>query len=218
MSEEEGAWWVTEHLCEFTRRYCNKPVVGFKWKPFVDSWNLPATQGMLKKIASFDEPKIKVIFMTRNPLDVLISKQKHKTQGAGAAREGVKAHCKPDEEDCIKLHAAFGKGLTLPSNGLIKKLQESTDAFDLFDTSLRDMGITYLRTSYEKLYDSEDAEEWMRIFKFLGRGPTHNLTLDRVTETLPFVQTSPKTHLESLSNFAEIQSVLNGTDFEKLLH
>jgi len=214
MSEEEGAWWVTEHLCEFTRRHCNKPVVGFKWKPFVDSWNLSAAQGMLKKIASFNKPKIRVIYMTRNHLDVMISKRKHKDNRS----KGVKAHCKPDEKDCIKIHASFGEGIDLPSNELVKTLQENADAVELFDSSLRDMGIIYMKTSYEKLYNSDDAEEWMRIFRFLGRGPTHDLTLDTVMRSLPYVKTSPKSHAEILVNFAEVQSVLNGTNFEHMLH
>jgi len=212
MSEEEGAWWVTEHLCEFTRRYCDKPIVGFKWKPFVDSWNLPAAKAILKKISSFERPKIRVIFMTRNPLDVLISKRKHQEN------KNAKAHCRPYEDDCIKTHASSAIGLTLPYDGLVKTLQESMDAFESFETTLWNMNISYIRTTYEKLYNSGDAVEWMRIFRFLGRGPSQNLTLDVVRDALPYVQTSSRSHQESLLNYLEVQSILKDTKFEELLH
>ncbi|GFH59866.1 hypothetical protein CTEN210_16341 [Chaetoceros tenuissimus] len=68
-TEEVGKWWLTAHLCEFAHKYCDRPLAAFKWKPFVDSWKLPAAQGILKQLAEFDDPRIKVIYMTRNPLD-----------------------------------------------------------------------------------------------------------------------------------------------------
>jgi len=213
MTEKEGAWWVTEHLCQFAHRHCDKPLVAFKWKPFVDSWTLPAAQGMLKKIATFNQPKIRVIFMTRNPLDVMISKMKHKT-----SKTTVKAHCKPGDEECLKLHASSGSGLTLPLETLLEDLTEANAAFEIFEKSLKDMDILHIKTTYEDLYDRDDAEEWMRMFKFLGKGPTENLTMSDVVDSFTMAATSAKNHSVSLANYDEVYKLLGGSEFEGLLH
>mmetsp|Transcript_27881 Transcript_27881/g.34417 ORF Transcript_27881/g.34417 Transcript_27881/m.34417 type:complete len:116 (-) Transcript_27881:163-510(-) len=114
--------------------------------------------------------------MTRNHIDVLISKVKHKV----GKKHGVSAHCENDDNQCIRLHEKWSKNLTLPIEGLIEALEDNYAGFKLFEQTMQQMGIDYYRTSFEKLYESEDAEEWMRIFRFLGRGPTHSLTLDKV--------------------------------------
>jgi hypothetical protein len=213
MTEEEGAWWITEHLCQFAHRHCDKPLVSFKWKPFLDSWELPAAKGMLRKLATFNEPRIKVIFMTRNPLDVMISKAKHKsTHGR------LDAHCKANDVRCIKKQKEKGTGLHLPTETLLKDLTEAFDAFDVFEESLNDWNIDYIKTTYEDLYDRDDAGEWMRIFKYLGRGPTHNLTMAQVVESFTLAPTSHKHHNESLANYQEVYELLVDTEFEYLIH
>ena len=40
-----------------------------------------------------------------------------------------------------------------------------------------------VETTYEDLYDRDDAEEWMKIFKYHGRSPTQNFTVQDVTES-----------------------------------
>lgn len=215
MTEEEGSWWVSEHLCQFAHLHCDKPLAAFKWKPFVDSWELPAAQGMLNKIATFDDPKIKVIFMTRNPLDVLISKTKHHASGAGHQLE---AHCAPDDWECIQQHIDTGRGLVMPVDTLLQDLEEAESAFKMFSNSLERMNVHYIKTTYEDLYAQDHAEEWMRIFKFLGRGPTQNLTMTDVVDSFTMAPTAAKHHNESLANYDEISNLLLDTDYERLLH
>jgi hypothetical protein len=125
MTEEEGAWWLTEHLCQFAHRHCDKPLASFKWKPFVDSWELPAAKGMLRQLSTFRDPRIKVIFMTRNPLDVMISKTKHHDA------HDLVAHCTIGDLKCIKKQEKKGTGLYLPTNTLLKDLKEALDAFEI---------------------------------------------------------------------------------------
>jgi hypothetical protein len=213
MTEEEGSWWVTEHLCQFAHVHCEKPLVAFKWKPFVDSWDLPAARGMLKKLALFDEPKIKVILMSRNPLDVLISKIKHTKSG-----HTIQAHCAPDDQACLELHANSGRGLELPTKDLLKDLKKATDSFQAFASTLKGMNIHHVSTTYEDLYARDDAEEWMNIFKFLGRGPTENLTMTDVIDSFTMAPTAAKHHNESLANYDEIADILVDTEFKGLLH
>lgn len=215
MSAEEGAWWITEHLCEFTRRYCDAPVVGFKWKPFVDSWMLPSSQAMLEKLGTFETPRIRVIFMTRNPLDVLISKVKHHSKGNS---KEIKAHCRIHDEECVQKFHKRGVGLYLPTDTLIQQLDDSYADFELFASQLKKYDVDHIRISYEELYDREDANEWMRVFRFLGRGPTHDLTMDRVRDTFQYATTFSKRHNESLANYKDVCQELQGTKYERLLH
>jgi hypothetical protein len=212
MTEEEGAWWVTEHLCQFAHLYCDTPLAAFKWKPFVESWDLPAAKGMLKKLASFDQPRIKVILMSRNPLDVMISKTKHKSGHA------VQAHCSPDDAECLQTHAKSGRGLELPTKNLLGDLKEATESFEVFANTLNEMNVQYIRTTYEDLYAKDDAEEWMRIFKYLGKGPTQNLTVSDVIASFTMAPTAAKRHNESLANYKEVSNILFNTEFEDLLH
>ena len=151
--------------------------------------------------------------MTRNPLDVLISKRKHKTSG-----HTIQAHCTPDDEDCIKNHAKTGTHLLLPTDTLVEELSEAYAAFEVFESTLQDMGISFVKTTYEDLYGRDDAEEWMRLFKFLGRGPTENLTMKNVTGSFSMVSTSAKNHNESLANYDEVFNLLVNTTYEGLLH
>jgi len=218
MTEEEGAWWVTEHLCQFAHHQCDKPLSAFKWKPFVDSFQLPAAQGMLKKIATFNQPRIKVIFMTRNPLDVLISKAKH--QKAKKAKKGNKlaSHCAIGDEECIERMKRAGSGLQFPTKSLLKDLKDSIDSFNFFEDTFEEMNIAHVKTTYEDLYNRDDAEEWMKIFRYLGRGPTTNLTMQDVSASFALAPTFQNNHNESLSNYVEVRDLLVGTEFEKLLH
>ncbi len=213
MTEHEGAWWITEHLCQFAHVHCDKPLAAFKWKPFVDSWNLPAAKGMLKKLAQFDEPKIKVILMSRNPLDVLISKRKHRKSG-----HTIQAHCAPDDIECLNTHKSSGLGMELPTKHLLEDLKEATESFTFFADTLKNMSISHITTTYEDLYARDHAKEWMRIFNFLGRGPTVNLTMADVVDSFTMAPTAAKNHNESLANYDEVVSLLNTTEYAGLLH
>ena len=214
VTEEAGAWWVTKHLCQFAHAQCDKPLSAFKWKPFVDSFQLPAAQGMLKKIATFNQPRIKVIFMTRNPLDVLISKAKHKKAKKGKIGD----HCAIDDEECVERMKKAGSGLQLPTQSLLNDLKDSLDAFKFFEDTFEEMNIAHVKTTYEDLYNRDDADEWMKIFRYLGRGPTKNLTMQDVSGSFALAPTFQRNHNESLANYVEVRDLLMGTDFEKLLH
>ena len=213
MTEQEGNWWVTEHLCQFAHKHCDKPLAAFKWKPFKDSWELPAAQGMLKKLRDFKEPRIKVIFMTRNPLDVQISKYKHRH-----SKMSLDAHCRTNDWKCIENMKKMGSGMHLPTNELLDTLEEAYDNFDYFKSSLKEFEIDHITTTYEDLYGRDDAEEWMRIFKFLGRGPTENLTMTDVVNGFDLAPTFVKHHNVSLANYEEVRDLLTGTEYEDLLH
>ncbi len=218
-TKEEGYWWMSEFLCEFSKVYCDKPLAGIKWKPFMETWDMPAAQGFLDLVANFslNGHKMKLIFMSRNQLDVLLSNIKHRRMKHKYGGR-IFAHCEPDDELCLKEHKEASEAIKLPTEGLVQELKKMYDGLEYFEKSLNESGIDYYRTYYEKLYNSGDAEEWMNIFKYLGRGPTKDLTMDEVNDSMPFALTTSKTHREMLKNYDEVKEALAGTDFAHLLH
>jgi hypothetical protein len=83
---------------------------------------------------------------------------------------------------------------------------------------LRDLKVKFITVSYEKLYDTDDAEEWIRIFEFLQRGPSAGLSIDDVRATFSMASTHSKGgRNETIENYAEVEHTLVGTEFEHLL-
>ncbi len=213
-SEEVGSWWVTEHLCETTKYNCQSGIAGFQWKPYGKSITSPAGKGILKKIGSFtidNGEKIRVLYMTRNPIDVAISSAKHDVSS-------LPAHCASSDKKCLKSREKVENKMHLPTSRLLKTLQEVIDHDRIVENSLREAGVEYFKTTYEKLYNSEDAEEWMRIFRYFGRGPTTGLSLDDVEKAFPYAKTTKKERGDLLSNFDEVKQLLHGTKFEAYLN
>ncbi len=211
-SAKEGSWWVREHMCEVTKLNCASAITGFQWKPYENTWTLPSAQGILKEIARHNKvnhedggiPKIKVIYMTRNPLDVLISRQKHRTKL-------VSAHCSQDNIECLKNHTTYN--MTLPTTDLIQNLRHAKNQVTMVENTLQTLKIDYYRTTYEKLYNSNDANEWMKIFKYLGRGPRQGLKREDVDAAFPLAKTSNRSLESLLLNYEDVKNVLEGTEF-----
>mmetsp|Transcript_6827 Transcript_6827/g.10367 ORF Transcript_6827/g.10367 Transcript_6827/m.10367 type:complete len:412 (-) Transcript_6827:29-1264(-) len=226
-TEEMGAWWVKEHLCEITKYRCQSAIAGFQWKPYGNSISSPAGKGILKEIASFSfngggnsdsdsgsqvqTQVIRVLFMTRNPIDVLMSGIKHHFNN-------ISAHCASDDKECLQRHKSAQKQILLPTEGLLDKLKSMVNDTEVVKNTLSDIGVDYYYTTYEKLYNNDDdAEEWMRIFRYLGRGPTQGLTFDDVEKAFPYAKTSKSSRKDMLLNYKEIKSLLQGTEFSHFL-
>lgn len=207
---EDGGLWMLRNLCRKQRLYPESGVVGFKWKPFANTIHSPGAYSGLERIARSAKPAIKVVRNQRNVLDVEISRVKHN-------RTGVPAHCMTGDVECLQKHKDMDSTLHLPTERLVDILQEMTREEDDVSALLLEMKVPHVNVSYEKLYHDEDAEEWMRIFRFLGVGPAKHLTRQGVQKAMAHVDTSIQSHEDTLSNFDTVREVLKGTQFEDLL-
>ncbi len=210
-TEEAGQWFVREHLCEIAQLWCDSSIVGFQWKPYAGSIRSPAGTGMLNKISK--SQRIKVLWMTRNPIDVFMSRVKHSANG-----EHVSAHCKPNDTECLKMHSKAGLNIFLQKEELLKYLKGQHKIKIQVQDALNQAGVDYYNTTYEKLYTSEDAEEWMNIFRYFGKGPTEGLTMQKVSEAFPLAKTSKRTRKEVIENYDEIENLLQDTDYIQYLY
>jgi hypothetical protein len=91
-----------------------------------------------------------------------------------------------------------------------------------YDRSVGDIldshGIKHIHVDYDRLYHSKGANEWLRIFKFLGRGPQENLTIEEVQNNFDLAPTTTSRHKDMIANFDEVWNTLKGTDLAYLVH
>mmetsp|Transcript_21765 Transcript_21765/g.31154 ORF Transcript_21765/g.31154 Transcript_21765/m.31154 type:complete len:184 (-) Transcript_21765:119-670(-) len=170
----------------------------------------------LKALGSID-PKVKVVYLTRNPLDRKISNLRHDLSKEAS---GLPAHCEVDDVECQKRHSAAAEvGVNLPIGAeLIQWLNGNTRNDEKVKAILRENHVDYVEVSYEKLYKSDSANEWMKIFSFLGVGPAKDLKVEDVRATFDLAPTHSKGRNETLSNFVHVENTLKGTEFEHLLY
>ena len=114
-------------------------------------------------------------------------------------------------------NALKSKGLILPTEGLLKRLNKLTSLEEEVDQVLQVMGVPHIDVTYERLYLTDTADEWKRILEFLGR-PAPDLSMADVRATMDLLATNAPFHNETLGNYEEVRSRLIGTKFENLLH
>ena len=189
-------------------------VVGFQWKPIPYGLKHENGIGALDEIAAHVDPGIRVIHLTRNPLDRLISNLKHK-QSNGA----IEAHCATGDEECLKEHHQHETAIDLPTGKeLIKSLRGGLNHDRRNADILATRGIKHVHVDYDRLYHRNTTDEWLRIFKFLGRGPQGNLTMEEVRSNFDLASTTASQHKDMIANFDEVWKTLKGTPHEYLVH
>lgn len=107
--------------------------------------------------------------------------------------------------------------MTIPINETLAYLDTMSQDEDNVDALLDDLNVPHLHVTYDKLYHADNADEWLRIFEFLGVGPAQDLTLEHVKSAMGMEPTSGVHHREKVSNFDELKKALQGTGFEVLL-
>lgn len=198
-----------EIVCKKQQQYPDAGIVGFKWKPWKSIYSAAALDG-LNFISQTQNPTIKVVRLRRNLLDVYLSGLKHK--------RGVKAHCSAGDEDCSREHRQAGTNMTVPIDDALAFLETMTQQEDDVDSLLDNTKVPHVHVTYDKLYHEDSAEEWMKIFSFLGVGPAEGLTWKQVTGAMGMESTSNGHHRDSVFNYDELKEALAGTKYENLLH
>eukprot|EP00559_Dactyliosolen_fragilissimus_P005749 CAMPEP_0184856490 /NCGR_PEP_ID=MMETSP0580-20130426/1675_1 /TAXON_ID=1118495 /ORGANISM="Dactyliosolen fragilissimus" /LENGTH=250 /DNA_ID=CAMNT_0027351561 /DNA_START=302 /DNA_END=1054 /DNA_ORIENTATION=+ len=205
-----GTKWLTEYMCILQNTYSDASVVGFKWKPHSESFYSPASQAGLELMSILVKPQIKVVRSRRNPLNVYISRRKH------SSTDKPSAHCDKNNTKCLNKHLQTGKGIKIDLEDMYQTMNKITENENGIDANLKKLKVPHILVSYEKLYKTDDAEEWMRIFRFLGKGPTKDLTKEMVNDSMKYVATTNPQNV-SISNYDEVVNFLKGTKFEKLI-
>ena len=209
-AHDEGEW-LLDYLSKLQKQIPKAGVVGFKWKPFRQFSSYKGGVDALKLMSQTDPP-VKVIYSYRNPLDVMISDAKHQ-----ASKFSIGWMCKRGDDKCVQEHQAYR--VKLETKTLVNTLQKLHQQQVQLENLLEYHKVPHLKTTYESLFfNNGDAEPWMEIFRFLGVGPSEGLTMEMVQEAAGTADTSLHRHSDSLSNYAEVERVLKGSEFHDLLH
>lgn len=218
--------WAIDRMCSIQKwgmeEHDNPVITGFQWKPYLNTLTHKLGRGALEKIAAHKEPSIKILYLTRNPLDRLLSNERHR----GHVRtETVPAHCSVGDEECVERHKQHSKGMVLPTGKeLITRIRNAINIDTIASDLLSTIGVPHLTVSYEKLYYSKNAKEWIRILDFLGRSPKNlktyknNLKMKNVEKSFAMAPTSSKRHEDSIANFQEVKDTLINAGYGHLLH
>lgn len=170
----------------------------------------------LRAAAKYDNTEIKAIFLHRNPLDRRLSNQRHTKSKEND--NDVSAHCEVGDKKCIEQHSNFDRDLSLPvGKNLLHFVKHDETMKQRIRDRLDEVNMKYVEVSYEKLYNEDNAKEWMRIFSFLGVGPSEGLTMNDVRSTFKFASTHTKARNETIVNFKRVEQTLVGTPYEYLL-
>ncbi len=235
--------WPIRKLCIIQKynieHLTNPGITGFQWKPYRVTLNHPLGQGGLYSISNHTNPKIKVIFLKRNPLDRLLSNLRHK--GHQHTNE-VLAHCAIDDVECLSSHSKHSKQIVLPiKKELVVSMRDGLKIDNMTQSYLDYFNVSYISLQYERLYgiggdddsssdENEDIvrKEWMRIFDFLGRYPKKymgnktdyelNFSSEDVKEAFAIAPTSSKHHRDTIANYDAVEKTLKRHGLDYLLH
>ncbi len=219
--------WARKTLCAIQNRQYKESrnekgygISGFQWKPGPLSLKHKYGVETLKRIAEQQKstPSVRIVVLTRNFLDKYYSHLKHKQSRRTDGENKIPAHCQVGDDECVKWHFKNERNILFPTgNDLLKQLDTNSVIHEKLIRLLDKLDIDYVEVSYEKLYNSESADEWMRIFKHLGVGPSVGLNMEEVTRAMGLSRTNQGNKSEILSNFDDVYDTLKGTKYEGLL-
>ena len=228
-----GSKWALRRMCEIQYRYSQiyqtpqTGIVGFQWKPFLSTWMHEYAQGALKDIAQHNQQyenhhKIRILYLSRNPLDKLISNLRHRV-----TNQTLPAHCGVNETQCLKQFAKTQKGgVELPVGPvLVTKLQQSQNQQLRVQKRLKELfgRLYYQSVTYESLYEESNEKAclktWKRVLKFLGfPSRARNMTsMNDITKQFSMAKThGGNSRRKRISNYDAVAKSLKGTNFAYL--
>lgn len=213
LGSEHGKCWLERHMCkrQFTNMGEDKgsAIYGPKWKTSETIFEHPKAQEALAWLG--DTPSIRVVYNTRNILDLYLSRLKHELY------PDLTSHCGPDDTECINMHKEAEANMVVPVDDLIHNLGSLEEMNNYMEAQLDKYHVPRVHVEYDNLYYAgEDMTEWERLFKFMGVGPKR-LTRQDLLDHMVRGATSSSDQREKMANYDEVSETLKGTRFEKLL-
>jgi hypothetical protein len=203
------------------------PIVGMKWKPFWRPlWKRIEPLRTLQNIASMamtastetaNRPPILIVRSRRNPIDVNLSRRKHK-------QENVSAHCKVGNTECIERQAGKTTNISDPKM-FCHEVLETWYTENLFDELLEIVTApsslpVYISVSYDALFypesDAAGEEAWNELVRFVSPH-TPPLTWKTIKDSATMAATTiTRKHADKIANWNEVYECLQGTPAEPL--
>ena len=240
-----GAWktrgeWLVDYLCHLrAQEEGRQAFVGFKWKPSAatlrdagearDSLRLVAA--LAAEAAAAEDgarpPPVRVLRSRRNPLDVALSRLKHRESEAGGDGKRLGAHCRVGDAKCLA-QASVGRRVVDDVPGLYRNTRDVWESENEVDALLRASGVPVAFVSYDALFypaRPEEAEgEWHRALRFVTEGSPSSssrradaVSWADVRGAVRHAATTPsRCHEDVIANWREVYAAFNGTELEHL--
>ena len=162
---------------------------------------------------------ISIVHMVRNPLDVLISRQKH------YAQKGLTSHCKTSE--CTEKHL-HSKPL-LSEKNTVSDLKQSIRYNEQISQVLHGVkDLIFFTVSYEDTFgvhgDHRMVKTWTSLLHFLGKvngtcfRPEQKLDIEKIRSAMPYMSTSAVNQSDKVINFSAIEKALRGAGLGEMVH
>lgn len=216
--------WIVDRMCYKQWKFMDwKPrpgaatgIVGFNWKPHVVDMERPIVREGLQVVADLAKSGnpleiIRVIRSVRNPLDLYLSRLKHKTSS-------LRAHCYT--EMCVEQHMRASQGLEVDPKQLVKSVKGIIRQERVASDLLLKLEVPTIFVSYDSLYYPDTPEsgsaEWNRILAFLGKRA--NFTWEEITSAMALTPTTTsRSHRDRFSNFTGVQEAFTAAGLQYLL-
>jgi len=199
--EGKGLESIIQYLCLKQRENPEDSFIGFKWKPyylqgdkFAEAWRW------------LESSNAKVLYSTRNMLDVLISNTMHELHS-------LPAHCAKNDTSCMtkRINISVALNVKTLQQTLERKKTKRVQVEKLIKVAHGNF------FSFDKLFHgSSRLVEWKRLFTYLNQNFT--LTQQDVDAAATFSATTSYKQLEKVKNYNEVEQVLQDTEFAELLH
>ncbi|KAJ1402079.1 hypothetical protein B484DRAFT_405524 [Ochromonadaceae sp. CCMP2298] len=186
----------------FAEEQKNADWAGFKWKPLYHDDNYD------KLLQWLGDRGVKIVYNFRNPLDVLLSNNKHNNNK-------LASQCKQGDSKCLDKFTDVR--LTLDTHSLLEKLDDYYHLRDMDFARAAQFHVPFLSMDYSDFAEGSRAGQLkalQKIADFLG--VDRQLTLQDLR--VPTVSTAIESYEDQLSNYAEVVETLNGTKYQGLLH
>lgn len=164
---EDPRTFMADYLSRQAVVHADSPLVGFQWKTFKKKYMKTRTPGYMAAWRYLGEHHVRALRYTRNPLDQVVSSDKH-LQSRQAHNE-LPPHCEPDDEECLK-------AMNVPVKVDVEHLMNFMSGYERIQrTIVEDLSaakIQYINVTYEELVDNQNATSrlwhWRRVLEFLG--------------------------------------------------
>ena len=239
-----GSRWAEIYLCtqqHYQQQHHPKGrIVGLQWKPFFKTFYEPLAQETMERLVELRDPRIRIIYNIRNPIDRRLSNLRH--DAADAADHRLKAHCPINDDECRKRHENsssskiyFHMNFTLSGDEhnnkpykqkLLHWLNQDLNDVKKIKNMLAKSGIPHVNVRYDVLYglDEEKAlHEWRKLLRLVNSNndgtmiDPDTLTMDKVRKHFSMAKTSSKRKKDVIENYLELSHMLKGTEFKEYL-
>ena len=179
---------------------------GFVWNQF------DFDEASLENLLWIAKHNIPVIYITLNPLDIILSDLIYQHEYAQCGSVGT---------GCIGKEYILSKPITIQPPVIRKRLYEITRLSNYVKSLLNCIRVQYVEVKYEKLlYDHNSEGEvnrtWMKLLEFISPLEHWHKEINRsmldIPKNTPFYH-----HRNNIANFEEIYELLRGTRFARFL-